>query len=150
MRLISSFIWCNFLNVMCMSYLPKLMLKIFSTFFLEIFAFFKLQKGLIFGIFITSHTKVLVTMNMDLYKKALKLEHLNEMYSEKWMLSPGGFHIVVCALRCLGRTIEHSGLDEAWNRSLYSSTINTQIINVKHYNPAIQAHEITLEVLFNL
>ena len=118
--------------------------------FLEIFALFKLQKGLIFGIFITSHTKVLLNMDMDLYKRALNLEYLNEMYSEKWMLSPGGFHIVVCALRCLGRTIEHSGIDEAWNRSLYSSTTVTQIINVKHYNPAIQAHEITLEVLFNL
>ena len=98
----------------------------------------------------TSHTKVLVTMDMDLYKKALKLEYLNEMYSEKWMLSPGGFHIVICALRCLGRTIEHSGIDESWNRSLYSSTTVTQIINGKHYNRAIQAHEITLEVLFNL
>ena len=98
----------------------------------------------------TTNTKVLVTMDMDLYKKALKLEYLNDMYSEKWMLSPGGFHIVICALRCLGRTIEHSGIDEAWNRSLYSSTTVTQIINGKHYNCAIQANEITLEVLFSL
>ena len=97
-----------------------------------------------------SHTKVLVTMDMDLYKKALKLEHLNEIYSEKWMLSPGGFHIVIFALRCLGRTIEHSEIDESWNRSLYSSTTVAQMINGNHYNRAIQAHEITLEVLFNL
>ena len=96
------------------------------------------------------HTKVLVTMDMDLYKKAIKLERLNAIYSEKWMLCPGGFHIVICALRCLGRTIEHSGLDEAWARTLYSSITVTQIINGKHYNRAIQAHEITLEVLFNL
>ena len=72
------------------------------------------------------------------------------MYSEKWMLSPGGFHIVICALRWLGRTIVHSGIDEAWNRSLYSSTTATQIINGKHYNCAIQAHEISLEILFIL
>ena len=98
----------------------------------------------------TTNTKVLVTMDMHLYKKALKLEYSNEMYSKKWMLSPGGFHIAICTLRCLGRTIEHSGIDEAWNRSLYSSTTVTQVINGKHYNRAIQAHEITLEVLFDL
>ena len=97
----------------------------------------------------TTNTKVLVIMDMDIYKKALKPEYLNEMYSKKWMLSPGGFHIVICALRCLGRTIEHSGIDEAWNRSLYNSTTVTQAINGKHYNFAIKAHEITLEVLFN-
>ena len=27
------------------------------------------------------HSKVLVTMDMDLYKKAIKLEHLNAIYS---------------------------------------------------------------------
>ena len=94
--------------------------------------------------------KVLVTLDMDLYKKAIKLEYLDEIYSEKWMLSPGGFHIVICALRCLGRTVEHSGIDEVWTRSLYCNITVTQIINGKHYNHAIQAHEITLEVLFNL
>ena len=94
--------------------------------------------------------KVLVTLDMDLYKKAIKLEYLNEIYSEKWMLSPGGFHIIICALRCLGRIVEYSGIDEALTRTLYSSITVTQIINGKHYNRAIQAHEIILEVLFNL
>ena len=60
------------------------------------------------------------------------------------------FILLFIALRCFGRTIEHSGIDEAWNRSLYSNTTVTQIINGKHYNHAIQAHEITLEVLFDI
>ena len=48
---ISYFICCNFFNLLCMSYLPKLGLKYFSI-FLAIFALFRLQKDLIFGMFI--------------------------------------------------------------------------------------------------
>ena len=57
--------------------------------------------------------KVMVTLDMDLYKRALKLEYLDEQFTGKWMLGPGGFHIVLCALRCLGRTFENSGIDQA-------------------------------------
>ena len=94
--------------------------------------------------------RILVTLDMDLYKRAVKLEHLQSQYSGKWMLCPGGFHIVLCALRCLGRTVEQSGLDEAWAQELYSSETVSQIINGKHFNRAIEAHETTLEVLFDL
>ena len=87
--------------------------------------------------------KVLVTLDMDLYKRALKLEHLDEQYSGKWMLCPGGFHVVLCSLRCLGKTVAQSRLDEAWSKDLYSSVTVSQIINDSHHNRAIQAHEIT-------
>ena len=50
-----------------------------------------------------------VNLDMDLYKRVIKLEYLDERYSGKWFLIPSGFHIAICALRCLGRTIEHSG-----------------------------------------
>ena len=36
------------------------------------------------------------------------------------------------------------------SRNLYSSVTVSEIVNGKHYKLAIQAHEITLEVLFNL
>ena len=98
----------------------------------------------------SSSSRVLVTLDMDLYKRALKLEYLNDKYSGKWMLCPGGFHIVLCSLRCLGKTVEHSGIDEAWSRDLYSSITVNQILNGNHHNRAIQAHEITLEALFEL
>jgi hypothetical protein len=57
--------------------------------------------------------KIMVTFDMDLYKRALKLEYLNRQFKEKWWLLPGPFHISLCAIRCLGKTIEHSGIDEA-------------------------------------
>lgn len=95
--------------------------------------------------------KLIVTMDMDLYKRALKLEHLEPQYKDKWLLCPGAFHTVLCALRCLGRTIEGSGLDEAWQEAdLYSSVTTSQIINGNHHNRAMKAHQITLQALFDL
>ena len=54
---------------------------------------------------------------MDLYKRALKLEYIDTRLKNKWVLCPGAFHTVLCALRCLCRTIEGSGLDEAWQEA---------------------------------
>lgn len=91
--------------------------------------------------------KLLVTLDMDLYKKALKLEYLDTRFKDKWILCSGAFHTV----RCLGRTIEGSGLDEAWQEAdLYSSVTTTQIINGNHHNRALEAHQVTLQVLFDL
>ncbi len=94
--------------------------------------------------------KVIVTMDMDLYKRAVKLEYLDEQYSGKWLLCPGAFHMVLCSLRCLGKTVEHSGLDQAWSKDLYSTVTVSQIINGNHHNRAIEAHELILEVFFQL
>ena len=96
-------------------------------------------------------TKLVASMDMDLYKRALKLEYLDPQYKNKWVLCPGAFHTVLCALRCLGKTIEGSGLDEAWQEAdMYSSVTVSQIINGNHYNRALQAHQITLQALFDL
>ena len=56
----------------------------------------------------------------------------------------------MCAVRCLGKTIEGSGLDQA---RLFSEVIVNQIINGglgDHYNQAVEAHEVTLQVLYDL
>ncbi len=98
-----------------------------------------------------SNRKLVVTLDMDLYKRVVKLEHLHPQFRDKWVFSPGAFHTVICALRCLGRTIEGSGLDTAWQEAdLYSGVIVSQIINSNHYNRAVEAHQITLQVLFDL
>lgn len=95
--------------------------------------------------------KLVVTMDMDLYKRALKLPYLDPQYKDKWVLCPGGFHTVLCSLRCLGRTIEGSGIDDAWQEAdIYSSVTVAQIISGNHHNRALQAHQITLQALFDL
>ena len=54
----------------------------------------------------------MIRLDMDLYKRALKLEYISDKYKDKWWLLPGAFHTSLFAIRCLGKTIEHSGLDE--------------------------------------
>ena len=57
--------------------------------------------------------KAKVTFDMDLYKRALKLEHIDpQHYGGKWWLAPGPFHTSKCAVRCLGKTIEKSGIND--------------------------------------
>ena len=95
--------------------------------------------------------KLIVTFDMDLYKRVLKLEYLDCQYKDKWVVCPGAFHTSLCTLRCLGKTIEGSGIDEVWvEAEMYSSITVDQIINGKHYSRAMEAHEVTLQVLFNL
>ena len=83
----------------------------------------------------------------NLYKTALKLEYLDPQFKNKWVLCAGAFHTVLCALRCLDRTIEGRGLDEALQGAdMYSSVTVTQVINGNHNNRAVEAHQITLQV----
>ena len=55
---------------------------------------------------------LIVTLDMDLYKRANKLEYYQSQYKDKLELCPGAFHTVICILRCFGRAIEGSGLDK--------------------------------------
>ena len=98
-----------------------------------------------------ANSTLVVTLDMDLYKRGVKLEYLHPEFKNKWVFSPGGFHTVICALRCLGRTIEGSGLDDAWQNADRSSSVTvSQILNGNHYNRAIEAHQLTLQALFDL
>ena len=79
-----------------------------------------------------------LTLDMNHYKRALKLEYISDKYKDKWWLLPGAFHTIY------GKTIEHSGLDESRVISgRYSQVTVNQIINGSHYNRAVTAYEIT-------
>ena len=54
------------------------------------------------------NSTLVVTLDMDVYKRVLKLEYLNQDFKNKWVFSPGAFNISICALRCLGRMLEES------------------------------------------
>ena len=98
-----------------------------------------------------SHDPILMTNDVDLYKRALKLQFLDDEYNGKWWLVPGAFHTSLCGLRCLGKTIENNGLPSVWiEAKLYSSVVANQIINGSHYRRAVEAHEITRQALSDL
>ena len=91
----------------------------------------------------------MITLDMDFYKIDLKLEYISDKYKDKWWLLP--FHTSLCTIRCLGKTIAHSGLDETWVISgLYSQVTVNQIINWSHYNRTVTAHKVTLQALFDV
>ena len=93
-----------------------------------------------------------VFLDMDLYKRVFKLPYLQpDKNKNKWIVSPGQFHIALYALRCLGKTVEGSGLDDCWvEAELYSDTVVIQIINGQHYNRAIKCYQVNLQALSDL
>ena len=82
---------------------------------------------------------------------ALKLETLESDLKGKLILRVGEFHIVLCMLRALGSFVENSGLDSAWiEANLYGPCTTRQILEGKHMKRAVDAHLISLQVLFDL
>ena len=51
----------------------------------------------------------LITLDMDLYCRALKLQY--SVRNTYWILRPGGLHIAFAELHVLWKTIDGSGLD---------------------------------------
>lgn len=43
--------------------------------------------------------------DINLYRRVLKVEHLDSQYKNKWVVCPGAFHTSLCALICPGSTI---------------------------------------------
>lgn len=67
------------------------------------------------------------------------------------ILRAGELHIVMSQLRTIGEFIENSGLDLAWTEAdLYGSATVKQILEGKHVRRGIEAHLVTVEVLFSL
>ena len=56
-----------------------------------------------------------------------------------------------CALRALGGVIEKSGIDDSWEESnIYGPATVRQILEGKQMKRALNAHSMTVEVLFDL
>ena len=95
---------------------------------------------------------VCVWLDMDLHRRAFKLAHLHpDEYGDKWILFPGQFHVALCVLSCLGRTIEGSGIEDMWvEADIYGVPVVSQILNGNHYSHAIKCHQITLQAFSDL
>jgi hypothetical protein len=58
---------------------------------------------------------------------------------------PGELHVVMCAMRALGSSIENSGIDDAWiEGDAYGSATTRQILKYTHL---IQAHPACTHIL---
>lgn len=91
--------------------------------------------------------RAIITLDGDLYKNAVKVPN----YKDKWIIRLGSLHTIIAALKCLGKYIESSGIDAAWEASgMYGSATVNQIIDGRHIYRGIQAHTMTLMALYSL
>ena len=92
-------------------------------------------------------SKPIVTLDGDLYDRAVKLKD----YKENWYIKLGALLITMAALKCLGKYIGGSGLDLAWEASgVYGSATVRQISDGRHIYRGLEAHMMTLLALHTL
>lgn len=95
--------------------------------------------------------KTVITLDLGLYKPAKKLEMVKESLHDKFILRAGELHIVMAMLRSIGSYVENSGIDMAWvEAGMYGETTSKQIIDGGHVKRGIEAHTVTLIVLFDM
>lgn len=98
-----------------------------------------------------SGTKVVVTLDMGLYKPLKQLQMTNQEFQAKWLLKPGELHIIIAQLRSIGSFIQETGIPELWVEcELYGVATTRQILDGKHIRRGIEAHITTLSALYCL
>lgn len=89
----------------------------------------------------------IITLDGDLYDRAVKLP----AYKSKWCIRLGALHMTMAALKCLGKYIEGSGLDLAWETTgIYGSATVRQILDGRHVYRCLEAHTMTLVAVHTL
>lgn len=89
------------------------------------------------------------TLDGDLFARAVRVSL--EDYKKKWIIRLGSLHQIIAALKTLGKYVEDSGIDSAWDIcGMYGSATVRQIIEGLHIYRGIEAHTVTLMALFSL
>ena len=103
------------------------------------------------AIVVGPNRKIVITLDMQLYDKAMRLQMYREDCKDKWILRIGELHTVMVALRTIGTAISNCGLDDAWVESgIYGPVTTGQILDSKHMKRAAEAHMVTLQAMFQL
>jgi hypothetical protein len=105
---------------------------------------FKKVKALITG----PGKKTIITVDLGLYRP---MQQLQMALGTDAILLPGDLHIMMAQLRAIGSFIELSGIPELWLESgIYSDIVVKRILEGKPVRRSIEAHLVTLHVLFSL
>lgn len=88
-----------------------------------------------------------ITLDGDLYHRAVRIKD----YKSQWCIRLGSLHTTMAALKCLGKYVEGSGIDIAWQESdLYGPATVRQILDGRHVYRGIEAHTVTLIALHHM
>ena len=86
-------------------------------------------------------TKTIVTLDLQLYSKALQLESNSKI--DNFVIRLGELHVVFTAFKMLGKIIDGSGLDKAFEEALiYGSNTVEQIKDGHHLYRCFEGHQI--------
>ena len=98
-------------------------------------------------------SKTVVTLDLDLYERAVQIVHSNHEMRNKIILRLGALHIVFAHIRAIGHYIEGYGLDNSWEiADRFGSRTVFSVLNCGQgaMKKAITTHEITLTALYSI
>ena len=94
--------------------------------------------------------KTIITLDSQLYAKALQLQGRNEIANNFPLLvfRPGELHIVLAFQYANGKYIEKSGLDQSFiDCDIYGPVTVNQILNGKHMKRGMETHMVLYQAL---
>ena len=92
--------------------------------------------------------KTIITLDLDLYERALKLLNSSPELMGNFILHLGELHIVFAQCRAIGRYLENTCIDDAWLKSeLIGPCTIRQVISCSHETGADHTRSYTLSVL---
>ena len=91
-------------------------------------------------------TKTIVTFDPQLHSKTWQLESSSQ--TDDFVLRLGELHVVFTAFKMLGKIIDGSGLDKAFEEALiYRSNTVEHITDGHHLYRCFEGHQITIQKL---
>ena len=95
--------------------------------------------------------KTVITFDLQLYEKAMKLQMHKAPDLDHLVFRIGEMHTIMASLRALGASIDGSGFDEGWiEAGLCASTTTRQLLEGNHMKRALTDHSITYSALSDL
>lgn len=92
--------------------------------------------------------KTVITVDLGLYRP---MQQLQMTLNTDAILMPGDLHVIMAQLRAIGSFVELSGIPEMWFESgIYSDIVIKRILEGKPVRRSIEAHVVTMQVLFSL
>ena len=84
------------------------------------------------SIWTDSIKKTVVSLDLDLYFRALQLVQSRDDMKDKYVLRLGELHAVFAHLRATGTFVENSGIDDAWEQGgIFGTVVIRQILSCR-------------------
>ena len=98
----------------------------------------------------TTQNKTIITLDLQLYSKCIQMQKRDEI-DRQFVFRMGELHIVFAFLKCIGKSIDNSGLDEIFVESgIYGPQTLEQIKGGKHLKRSFEAYLALYIALYEL